>query len=341
MTNIMRTTISNSIEIFGKTIPDELLPEFTDELVLFNKDALFSTLKEKNVQTIILMGVLSTSIISDIVFGLVHFFPNADKDLTVNVIICSDVTVGICPDEYERAISGTFPMLGASILTCNEAVDILRGDDVETFNEHGKHNNTTPLGDRRLDPFDFQAILRGAGVFIPSGVIVDLYNADVLSVDEIYEQLKVAGGYRGTRIGALKSTIMDMTCVFYFLAGTFLLVGLLPTGAIYDHYIQGLLVFIGYFVPSTIYCFSTPLNEWRAMIDSELKVQRFKHSIHKKATEYESIKVKNRISVLAKRETTFVSTDFLQVMQYIEEVIFSGKPGTIKTELLYIVRCAY
>ena len=198
------------------------------------------------------------------------------------------------------------------------------------------------MGDRRLDPFDFQAILRGAGVFIPSGVIVDLYNADVLSVDEIYEQLKVAGGYRGSRIGALKSTIMDMTCVLYFQAGLFPLIGLLPTGAIYDHYIQGLLVFIGYFVPSTIYCFSTPLNEWRAMIDSELKVQRFKHSVRQKANEYESIKAKNRISVLAKRETKFVSTDFLQVMQYIEEVIFSGNPGMISTtELLYIVRCAY
>ena len=117
------------------------------------------------------------------------------------------------------------------MVTCSQAQDKMRRDEKGAMI---KQASNILLEGHSFDPFEFQSILRGSDVSIPADLIVSIFSAaeksnggnSELNLQQIGEFIVGLNSSREIHIKALKATASDMTCVFYLLAGSFLLFGL-------------------------------------------------------------------------------------------------------------------
>eukprot|EP00578_Thalassiosira_sp_NH16_P024589 CAMPEP_0181091420 /NCGR_PEP_ID=MMETSP1071-20121207/8388_1 /TAXON_ID=35127 /ORGANISM="Thalassiosira sp., Strain NH16" /LENGTH=643 /DNA_ID=CAMNT_0023173557 /DNA_START=136 /DNA_END=2067 /DNA_ORIENTATION=+ len=327
---------NNTIVIYLDTVQsnyntveyDKIRPMDSDTVLslsdLEGLDKVRVMLKKKNVQRVIFVGVL---IRIDTLVDITDSEDYLDGN-DMRIIVCSDGITCTSNAGPNRLLSLS-SFFGAEIVTCSQAQDIL-SSKMDANDEYAPSN--ADLEYQKIDPFEFQSILRGAGVFLPSDAIISVFDGAAPNNAKTLKEIdNFLSGRSKSNVAneALKAIAIDMSCVFYFWSGLFLLLSVWISDSIYITYIAGLARILGYFIPSAVSFISTPINEWKAMADSEQRIRELKISLCQKAAEYESIKVHNRTSVLVGRETKVLSENFYQLMQYIEEVIFCGERGLV------------
>ena len=305
---------NNTIVIYLDTVQpnyntveyDKIRPMDSDTVLslsdLEGLDKVRVMLKKKNVQRVIFMGVL---IRIDTLVDITDSEDYLDGN-DMRIIVCSDGITCTSNAGPNRLLSLS-SFFGAEIVTCSQAQDIL-SSKMDANDAYAPSN--ADLDDQKIDPFEFQSMLHGAGVFLPSDAVISVFGGAAPTTAKTLQEIENYISVRSksnVANEALKATAMDISCVLYFLSGLFLLLSIWISDSIYSTYIAGLATIIGYFIPSAVSFISTPINEWKAMADSEQRIREFKISLCQKATGYESMKVQNRTSVLTGRETKVLS----------------------------------
>jgi len=229
-----------------------------------------------------------------------------------------------------------------------------------------KHvTNTNHSTDKKFNVFEFQSILRGGGVYIPSDMIVSVFvqayskrekaqrdidnstirganNEDpalcLFTIGEIYQEIsEMAVSEKNIPFKAFVGVAMDYPSVFNFLAGWFLFVGLFPINATVYSITTGLLMPVFYLTAGGQTVIGKPLRDMKEITMVKGNAIAFKMSVRTKASEYEKEKQNNRTSVFGGKHSLIraLPSSFVEEMQYIEEVIFdSGRSSCLtKTEL--------
>jgi hypothetical protein len=239
-------------------------------------------------------------------------------------------------------------MIGVEVITCAEALGIIqtakpsstpaytRQNQIKTENVPRQEDVETDMN-KKFNIFEFNSILRAAGVLIPSDVLVSVFvraNAKATkgqSTDDCFCSFSLAdidqimeddfGADEDITIKAMKAVAMDSPSVLYFSGGLLLLIGLFPIPVAVTN-ITGLLVIVFYILARGQSVIMMPLNDWEEMVHVESNVRKLKESIRKESMSYDSEKMND--------VRTYVrATSVEQQVQYIREVIYSGDPDAL------------
>lgn len=215
---------------------------------------------------------------------------------------------------------------------------------IQTGNPHAEHVKQDDQSNTKgvYTIFELASILGGSGVLIPSEMLVNIFSYGrskssnnkstdpfcSFSLEDIVSFVgDLCGEEENIPLRALKAVALDIPSVFNFFAGSLLVISLFAT-----HRSIGLLSSMLYVMANSLSTIGGPVGEWKNMIDVEKNVKGFKQSVRIKAKSYSNEKRATlmNMSLLAVPD----NGQFVQQMQYIEEVIYSGNAKVLsKTEI--------